>query len=502
MTMKKIPYLLLAVFTILIFGLTFRGAVGNPTPEQIQTELNQRTQAFESSQERARYALILAMVNEKTVAIDTYAALAAPDVGYINGHYFTLFPPMTSVLALPLYLLGTHLGMAQIFTFLTPTIFSILTMLLSAEFCRRLKLHWSLGLLAAIAYGFGTNAFGYAVTLYAHTISAFFILLGLYCTVFLKNWKGSLLFWLCYAISVLLDFPNIFIFFPMALANAFFFFETTSTPGKKIKIKLHWQYFFLPFVFIALMTAYAAYNNFYHGSPTVLSNTIPRVESLEVQSLPAPDQVTGNNSESAASALEPRNMLEGFRSFLISKDRGVLIYSPIVLLSILGIGVLKNKQKNIEVLLLSVPATCFILYTMFGDPYGGWAFGSRYVLAIFPELAILMALGLARWQKRYQLLASQIFYSLVFMYSSAVSLLAPLTTNVLPPTVEALPLGLESTYRENITLLQNNMLSSFVYNFVLPDNFSGVSYYAAIAGLIILVGLCLIWWPKGKYVAE
>lgn len=482
-------FLLLLIVSSLLFTLTFRGSVGNPTPEQIDLELNSSGQVFETSQERSRYALILSLYHDKSFAIDNYASMGTPDIGYINGHYYSFFPPGASVMALPLFIWGQKLGIAQIAVFMLPIIFSIATMIMIIAFGNKLKLDWKLSLLAALSFGFATNAWGYSVTFYAHVISAFFLLTGLYTTIFIKDWKGALLFWLSYSLAVFIDFPNLFIFMPMALVQAFRFFSVEDS-SKKITINFKWVQFFAPFLFVALMLGYGYYNYVQFGDPMRLSNTIPRVKDLKEIEAASPE-----SGREAVGALNTRNMLEGFNSFLISTDRGLLFYTPIAFLAILGIGAFSKKNKDSEVLILAVPLTCLILYTMFGDPYGGWAFGSRYVLAVMPELMILAAVGLQRYAKNIWI---KILFSLVFVYSSAVSLLAPLTTNVIPPLVEARGLGLQASYIININMLKNNELNSYFYNHVLHQSIPGLTYYAIIAVIIAAIGVTLIWLPKKK----
>ena len=276
----------------------------------------------------------------------------------------------------------------------------------------------------------------------------------------------------------------------MAVVQGLRFFQLDQK-RKHFELGFKWMYLFTPLLFVILMVGYGFYNYTQFGSPTILSNTIPRVKDLKEISQSSPE-----GGREAVGALNTRNMLEGFNSFLISNDRGVLFYTPIAFLSILGIGVLAKKNKEKEVLLLTVPLTCLVLYTMFGDPYGGWAFGSRYILAIMPELMILVGLGLAKFAKNIWV---KLLYSVVFVYSSAVSLLAPLTTNVIPPYVEARYLNLKSNYLVNIDMLKRNELNSFFFNNVLHKSIPGIVYYILIAVLIASVGLYLIWVRKPVY---
>ncbi len=261
--------------------------------------------------------------------------------------------------------------------------------------------------------------------------------------------------------------------------------------GRKINIKLNWLVIISPIIFFVLMGIYGYYNQIHFGSPFKFSNTIPRVKDLKEVNLSVPE-----SGSDATSALSTRNLLEGLHSFTISYDRGILIYSPIVALFIFGIGFLKQNKKIIEVGLLSVPAVELVLYSMFGDPYGGWAFGSRYMIAALPALCILMGIGLQRFYKN---IFVKLLYSGVFIYSLAISLLAPLTTNVIPPYVEARNLGIESWFIVNIKMLQFNNLNSFLYNFFFGNYLSGIQYYLLILIPVTLLGLVLIWARKSQY---
>jgi hypothetical protein len=229
------------------------------------------------------------------------------------------------------------------------------------------------------------------------------------------------------------------------------------------------------------------YANF--GDPTVFSNFLPRVR--DVTAIQDNLQEAGRDPSSATNT---RSMLEGLHSFIVSPDRGLIKYTPIALLFIFGLGYFKDKRRNIEVMLLTIPLVCLLLYSMFGDPYGGWAFGSRYILAVLPELCILAAIGLQRFG-----LFAKILYSLVFIYSASVSLLAPLTTNVIPPKVEAVGLGLHYDYSINLQMLMSNHLNSFFYNHVLQAKMSGIDYYSDILILVVLIGAFTIWYPRKKY---
>lgn len=490
--MKK-KYFIFLLITLALYFLTIRGSVGVPTPEDVDQKLNSSGQPFETSQERSRYALILSLYYDKTFSIDNYASMGTPDIGFIKGHYYSFFPPAVSILALPLYTLGLKINATQIATFLLPTIFAVLTTLMMIKFLLRFDVHWTVAFFSALAFGFATNAWGYSVTLYAHLVSAFLILAGLYVTTSstIKSWLAGILVWVLYACAVFVDFPNLFVFLPLALIFTFGGFQI-SQRGKEVKIRYKWLYILTPLIFVIFMAFYGYYNYVHFGSPAILSNAIPRVRDLKKIELKIPEA-----GKSTIGAFKTHLILEGLRSFIVSTDRGIIFYSPVILLSLfMVLGSYGSLDKKTKIGLVAIPSVCLTLYAMFGDPYGGWAFGSRYLIAVMPELCILAGFALDfLWKNKL----IRIIFTLIFLYSVGVSLLAPLTTNVIPPEIEARDLGLKHDYTINIEMLSKNKLNSFAYNHILNKSVSGWVYYGFIYSVVAISGITLVWLPKGKY---
>jgi hypothetical protein len=83
---------------------------------------------------------------------------------------------------------------------------------------------------------------------------------------------------------------------------------------------------------------------------------------------------------------------------LISPSRGILIYTPVVILSILGylrIGEVKEERLRYFLLLsgASVAAQVF-LYSGFGMWWAGQSYGPRFLTGTLPLLALLMGISL------------------------------------------------------------------------------------------------------------
>ena len=488
--MKKLaPYLVLVCVSALLYLLSIRGSAGNPTPYQIEFELNSSGKSFETSQERSRWALILSLYHNRSFAIDQFASMGTPDIGYIKGHYYSFFPPGASIIALPFFAIGRMFGLSQLAVFSVPALFALATMLLIYKFCSRFNLHWTVGLFSAFAYGFATSTWAYSVTFYAHVISGFLILSGLYLTCF--DAKRSFLrvaaVWLFYVLAVWIDYPNIFIYFPIALGLSLNFISITPK-NKNYLVDLRIKYLVAPLIFLAGIGLYGYYNFINFGSPLAFSNAIPRIQDLKDIEKSIPE-----SARNAGQSLDTRNMLNGLYTFFLSHDRSLAVYTPATLLFLFGLGYLLNQDKKREILILSVPATCLTLYIMFGDPYGGWSFGSRYIVATMPELIILAGLGLQRFAANIYI---KLIYTLVIGYSAAVNLMAALTTNVIPPYVEARHLGLDSTYIINWRMILGNHLSSFFYNTLLGKSVPAIMFYAAIGIVLIILFSFLIWYPK------
>ncbi len=485
------------LFALALIGLTVRGNIGNPTASEIDLELNNSGQAFETSQERSRYAIILALVNHHRFDLGEYASMGTPDIGYIDGKYYSFFPPATSILAIPLYLLGTNIGIAQMLTFSISTIFALIATWMIYRFLSSLSVHWSAAIFGSFAFLFATNAWGYSVTLYAHLLSAASLVTGIYFATRKDiNWLNTAVVWLLYAFAIFVDFPNIFTFFPIALLVGLRLFNVEI--GKSsFKIRIDLKYLIGPIIFLACMCVYGYYNYTHFGDPLKFSNTIDRVKDLKK----IEDSVPDKKGLDSVSALGTRKLLNGIYTFTISHDRGILIYSPVMLLFIFGLKELKKKDSTLKLLLVGVPLINLLTYSMFGDPYGGWAYGSRYMIAIIPELLVIAGMGLdhfARASNRLIKYSVLILYSVVFIYSSAISLMAPLTTNVIPPRIEAGTYALADDYRINQEMFRSSHLNSYVYNYYLKGRMSGFEYYYMILIPLNVFALIIIWWPKNK----
>lgn len=83
--------------------------------------------------------------------------------------------------------------------------------------------------------------------------------------------------------------------------------------------------------------------------------------------------------------------LEGMFGLLVSPNRGLLIFTPIALLGILGLARQVVARERGDPVLLAFGAACLAHFFVMGSFYnwpGGWSFGPRYLVDILPILGL------------------------------------------------------------------------------------------------------------------
>ncbi len=494
-----IPGVLILCFVLLIISL--RGIGGNPTMDQLRTKTYREDGPFELSPERGRFALTYSLVEDKSVFFSIpVARFATPDLGFWNGNYVSLFAPGVSLLVSPGYVIGKMLGNSQVGTFAVISLFAILNVFLIIRLSLRIGASKPAGILAGLLFLFATPAYAYAVNLYQHHISTCIILLGIW--LLLKqtviSWKSHFGIWFLCALSVLVDYPNFFFMAPIAIQAA------TSFIFSK-KIRMHTAYYFKAGRLITLIgviipaSIFLIFNTISYGSPTRLSGTVPYVAQLdefgqpvksrEGQDVTLEDLKTAG-TQSAVTFFNPRFAVNGLYIHLFSPDRGVVMYTPIMIVALFGLIAAYRRNTAGYQLMTSVILIIILLYSMWGDPWGGWAFGSRYLIPAFALLSIFLAYILTMWGKYLFFLIAVFTISL---YSIWVNTLGAITTSAIPPQVQVLELekisGVEQkyTYMRNYDYILGNRSKSYVYNTFLSHTFSAYHFFMLLFTSIALL---------------
>ncbi len=488
----------LVLLCVIVLSLSIRGVPGNPNSTELVSDKWRDSGPLELSPERGRFALLYSVIEDKTVFFSVpIARFATPDLGYFNKKYVSLFAPGVSYFAIPGYLIGKYFGASQVGAFATAALFAILNVLLIRAIALMIGANKTAATIAALAFLFATPAFTYAVTLYQHHISTFLILFSLYCLLRWNNaWSLSLV-WLMIATSVVVDYPNLILMIPVGLfaLNRVINFESNAD-GYKINFQF-WRVLTV-LVVILPIGFFLWFNKTSYGSPFRLSGTVPSVEYIDAAGNPAkPPAVEGivninpknpNREKTALGFFKTRNMLNGFYIHTVSPDRGVIFYAPIALLGLIGFFYMRKRHMTVFKILLATVGFDILLYSMWGDPQGGWAFGSRYLIPSYAVLSIGNAYLLTRFKKNY--FAIFLFFG-ILVYSVSVNALGAITTSKNPPRTEILELEKISkqeekyTYARNWQYLEQNKSRSFVYQTMGNKVLTAKQYYWMLLAIII-----------------
>lgn len=504
---SKIKYILMFLFLIIIIALCVRGLPGNPKEEDLLQNKWRADGPFELSPERGRFAITYSLAETKSVYFPVdIARFVVPDLGYVNGHYVSLFAPLVSFVVLPGYIIGKLLGASQVGTFSVISLFGIANFWLIYLIAKKIGAGSIPSIIAGIIFLFASPAFAYAVDLYQHHITTFIILLSIYILSHARKvWHFFALFFL-YALGLSLDYPNIFLMFPVMVFTGLSLFEVSKSKYK-INIKLNLIKILGVFGVVIPITFFLWFNNASYGSPfTTLGNSkIISVKDIDKNGNPAiPEekktienlQNTVQESTSGIfSYFNTRNFINGFYILLFSPDRGVLVFTPVIFFGILGLIYLIKQNEKYTVILASIFATNLILYAMWGDPSGGWAFGARYLIPSYAILSIFIATVLSKYRKYILFLIP--FY-LILVYSIAANTLGALTTSAMPPQVESQSLsqlsGREEKYSvdRNWEFINSGKSKSFIFQAWAHNFVTANEYYYIIAGSIILLSSSLL----------
>lgn len=496
------------IFCAAILMLTVKGLPGNPAAEELNLPKWTDNGPFTTSNDRGRYALIYSVVENRSLILSKPLAIfSSPDLAINNnGQYVSLFAPGVPFIMIPSYLAGRYFGMAQLAVFITMAFFALLNIVLLRAIAIRLGANPIEASLGALTFIFATPAFAYATTLYQHHISTFIILLGFYILIRWNNWLSLALIWFLFALSGAVDNPNYFIMAPIALA-ALGRIIIVSREEKNIKFNFRLAGALALLVAIIPIGFFFWFNKNANGGAMTLSGSLERVTTiqksedinqsadLEKKLVAAGANDKTSEDKNPVSFFKTRNILNGFYIHSISPDRGITHYTPIVLLGIYGIYFLYKKNKYAANILTAIIGMTVLTYSMWGDPYGGWSFGSRYLIPVYALLSLGVAFAVSRMKKNYIFL---LIFIALFVYSARINALGAITTSANPPQVEILALekitGMVQSYTEdrNWQFLREKGSRSFVYNQLLKNKLSAEKYYWVIFSSIVAALIALI----------
>ena len=443
---------------------------------------------FESSSSSSRYVLTQALFKSRSFLLTRdQAKFASPDVAEHNGKYFTLFMPGISFMGLPFYILGSIVGLPQLGTFSLNFWLAIINVFLVAALAKRLGASWSWSLLGGFLFLFGSNAWAYALTYSQHHLAVFATISLLLISTHSLTVKNNLLFGIIFGIALLADFPNPIILSPIAvyqLSRHFHFHRN----------KINWSWLFMGAGVLPFLVIFAYYNLKTTGSPLLSAQFVGRSKEFNVvTSVPAETKsVPEIRSPGLHLPLKSRSLIRGFSILIFSDERGWIYYSPMVLVGIIGLVLTLKKNSSNPVPNLIFAAICFnlLIYAMFGDPWGGWSFGPRYLIPATAMISVFIPVFMQKYGKNVLVMSG---FLVACVLSIRLATLAALTTAHVPPKqeAEALPVPIPHTPKLNSNFLAANKSSSLIYNLSFKNQMPANTYYKLVFALALITFVTL-----------
>lgn len=494
--MKYILIFFTIIVSIGLYTATLKGKAGNFSHiEELSKESVSGT-AFESSHERATYATTLTLLKEKSFALPKpLADFSTPDVGYYKGKFYSYFPPGISVLIAPFYSLGEEYNLGQLAAYAVMPIFAIGSLIMIIVICMHVfKTPLWAALFSAFTFGFATTSWNYSITIYQHIVQVFIMLTCFYLVWLYKKKIGpqilwGVLFWLLVGISPFFDYPNPILLFPLMVYFLISSIEIKSSE-KNYRFSINLALFITPIMLVAMIILHGYYNQKVFGSYRRLSNNLPRYEIKNLQKLVKNETSFVSNKETAKllRTFQEDRIIFGGSELMYADDKGFLFYSPILAIGIIGMLAVAG-QLTIELsILIALFVINLFLYASFSDPWGGWAYGPRYLIPSMAVLSIFGGLWISNKPRIYKR-----FIALVFIiYSSAISVLGALTTNQVPPKVEGVYLKIKYNFLLNWDYLLQDRSSSYVYNTYFSQNNSLFHYSLALYAVIMVMFVLIL----------
>jgi len=493
---KKVIYIVVLILVTAMLALVFRGNRGNPIAYQAGYDTRVGG-PFESSNSSARYALTESIAEEGTFELNlTRAKFASPDVVEKDGKFFSIFTPGVSFIAVPFYLAGKMFSLPQLGAYLSILLFAIVNFYLVTLLSKKLGAGYWSSLVAGLTFTFATNALAYSQTLTQHHMSVTVLVAGILIASRKAGWLNNLLFGILAGVALLLDVPALILMIPVGIWILAKNFSLTKVKEvKKMSIRL--SVLFLLLGFIPLVMLFGYYNKQTTGSYTTLAQSVGRSDAFKIQAdndkeIAETDQGETLGRGGIELPFDTREQIKGFYTLLISNERAWIYYSPVILLGIAGLFLVYKKGKNssLAAVVLIVIILNIVLYSMFGDPWGGWAFGPRYLIPSAALLSAATPIVFYLFKRRYIMYSA---FLALFAFSVYTSALGAMTTNAIPPKVEAvnLPDPIPYTSEYNSQIIGKNQASSLVYNLYLSPYLNAQSYLILYSSGVFVLGLII-----------
>jgi len=309
--------------------------------------------------------LPVSILKERNFDLDEFRFLYARGIPkwliQTGGHLVSGYPPGPAILALPFYLIPVLAGVSPESKLLidveklAASTFTALSVALLYALLKRLAGEKA-ALTLSLIYAFGTSSLSISSqALWQHGPIQLLLVASLYCLVRGMEepkwaaYSGFTLGWavLCRPTDLLAAIPLAVYVFHLHRKEAHLF-----------------SLLILPSIAFMVL-----YNHWYFGSAIRM----------------------GYDQGFFSGDMWKAPLFDGLAGILISPSRGLFIYSPILLFSIVGMYIAWCDSGNVLYRYLSVAVVLLIaLYSRWGQWWGGWAFGPRLLADLTPLLTVLI----------------------------------------------------------------------------------------------------------------
>lgn len=284
-----------------------------------------------------------------------------------DGQLYPQFMPGQAYLNIPLYWIGRLLGgdlsvhavmLTRFTTALMNPIIVALTGWLIAVFAGRLGHSTQLSIGLGLTYALGSLAFAYASTYFSEPLIALMITLAAYAVFCARDDQARVKCWLLIAGAALA--LAVYTRERSAIMLPAFFLYVWLT-HRRLRFSA-WLALFAPIVVVGSIIGLTNWQRF--GSPTTFGFSV-----LQHTTFTTP-------------------LVLGAYGLLISPGKGLLLYTPIAWIGLIGLMVMR-RQRRAEALLFGLTVIVEIgFFATYEFWTGGWNWGPRYILPVAPLLIL------------------------------------------------------------------------------------------------------------------
>ena len=353
-----------------------------------------------------RLAELHAIVLKHTIKIDAYHEITG-DKAYINGHYYSEKAPAMVVVALPAFaltvwfqkLLGVdpdQLPGWHVSEWITTAgSIGLLTALGGVAFFELLRVRFDplTALIGTFGLFLGSFTWPYATTLFAHAGTIGLLCIALWAALSKPTPRRDYIAGVAAGLAVASEYPGVI---PCAVLGLYLGF--TGLPRL-------WRFGLgtIPAALLILINNYLTTGNPLSVSYGANAN-FPEISTGNAMGFTLPDT-------------------EVVARLLWGEYRGLFLWCPVLILSLLGLVELFKKDRGLGVMVLASTVLILLQVSAFYSAFGGNSFGPRYLSPALPFIGLAAAYGIKRWPEP----------GLVLMLVSVVMMLAVTAIAIDPP---------------------------------------------------------------------